>query len=79
MLNSSQTLIKLLLKTLIKNKKFKKNWGRLSSNAKKTDIKCSVLQDMLLRISSAVMLTVASLLESRETKTFQIIRGLCHG
>ena len=54
-------------------------WGRLSSNAKKTDIKFSLLQDMLLRISSAVMLTVASLLESRETKTFQIIRGLCHG
>ena len=39
-------------------------WGRLSSNAKKTDITFSVLQDMLLRISSAVILTVDSLLET---------------
>ncbi|XP_028415485.1 uncharacterized protein LOC114538507 [Dendronephthya gigantea] len=45
-------------------------WGRLSSSVKRTDIKSSVLQDILLSVSSAMVNTMEALLESRGKKAF---------
>ena len=43
-------------------------WGKLQSSVKRTDIKSSVLQDILLSVSSAIIKTMEALLESKEKK-----------
>eukprot|EP00795_Rhopilema_esculentum_P009648 gene9648-17409_t len=44
-------------------------WGKLNPNSKRNDIKLSVLQDGLLKATSAVSVAVSDLLFAREQKT----------
>ena len=44
-------------------------WGNLSANSKRSDIRMLVLQDTLLKVSSALVVTVDDLLSHREKKT----------
>ena len=44
-------------------------WGNLTGNSKRSDIRMSVLQDTLLKVSSAIIVTVGDLLGHREKKT----------
>ena len=41
-------------------------WGNLSANSKRSDIRMSVLQDTLIKLSSAIVVTVEDLLSHRE-------------
>lgn len=43
-------------------------WGNLTPNSKRSDIRMSVLQDTLLKVSSAIIVTVDDLLSHREKK-----------
>ncbi|CAB4002708.1 Hypothetical predicted protein [Paramuricea clavata] len=51
-------------------------WGRLQSSVKRTDIKSSVLQDILLSVSSAIINTMEALLDSREKKALPNYKAL---
>ena len=44
-------------------------WSKLPSNAKRSDIKMSALQDTLVKVSSAIICSTDKLLEHREKKT----------
>ena len=44
-------------------------WGKLSSNSKRSDIRMSVLQDTLVKVSSAIIVSVNDLLSHRQKKT----------
>ena len=44
-------------------------WTKLNANSKRSDIRTSVLQDTLLKVSSAIFVTVNDLLSHREKKT----------
>ena len=44
-------------------------WGKLSSNSKRSDIRMSVLQDTLVKVSSAIIVSVNDLLSHRHKKT----------
>ena len=51
-------------------------WGRLQSSVKRTDIKSSVLQDILLSVSSAIINAMEALLESKEKKALPNYKAL---
>ena len=51
-------------------------WGNLRANSKRSDIRMSVLQDTLIRVSRAVVITVEDLLSHREKKTCPNYRSL---
>jgi hypothetical protein len=51
-------------------------WGKLQNSVKRTDIKSSVLQDILLSVSSAIVNTMEALLESREKKALPNYKAL---
>ena len=53
-----------------------RNWGNLSANSKRSDIRMSVLQDTLIKLSSAIVVTVEDLLSHREKKTSHNYRSL---
>ena len=44
-------------------------WTKLNANSKRSDIRTSVLQDTLVKVSSAIIVTVNDLLSHREKKT----------
>ena len=44
-------------------------WTKLNANSKRSDIRMSVLQDTLVKVSSALIVTVDDLLNHREKKT----------
>ena len=44
-------------------------WGKLNANFKRSDIRTSVLQDTLVKVSGAIIVTVDDLLSHREKKT----------
>jgi len=44
-------------------------WGKLNTSSKRSDIRTSVLQDTLIKVSSAIIVTVDDLLSHREKKT----------
>lgn len=44
-------------------------WGKLNANSKRSDIRTSVLQDTLVKVSGAIIVTVDDLLSHREKKT----------
>ena len=44
-------------------------WSKLNANSKRSDIRTSVLQDTLVKVSSAIIVTVNDLLSHREKKT----------
>ena len=45
-------------------------WTKLNANSKRSDIRTSVLQETLVKVSSAIIVTVNDLLSHREKKTF---------
>ncbi|CAB4002711.1 Hypothetical predicted protein, partial [Paramuricea clavata] len=51
-------------------------WARLQSSVKRTDIKSSVLQDILLSVSSPIINTMEALLQSREKKASSNYKAL---
>ncbi len=51
-------------------------WGKLQSSVKRTDIKSSVLQEILLSVSSAMVNTMEALLESKEKKALPNYKAL---
>ena len=51
-------------------------WGNFSANSKRSDIRMSVLQDTLIKGSSAIVVTVEDLLSHREKKTSPNYRSL---
>ena len=51
-------------------------WGNLSANSKRSDFRMSVLQDTLIKGSSAIVVTVEDLLSHREKKTSPNYRSL---
>ena len=51
-------------------------WGNLSANSKMSDIRMSVLQDTLIKGSSAIVVTLEDLLSHREKKTSPNYRSL---
>ena len=51
-------------------------WGNLRANSKRSDIRMSVLQDTLIKVSSAIVVTVEDLLSHREKKTSPNYRSL---
>jgi hypothetical protein len=52
-------------------------WGKLQNSVKRTDIKSSVLQDILLSVSSAIVNTMELCLRAGKRKPCQIIRHFC--
>lgn len=51
-------------------------WTKLNANSKRSDIRTSVLQDTLVKVSSAIIVTVNDLLSHREKKTSPDYRTL---
>ena len=51
-------------------------WGNLSANSKRSDIRVSVLQDALIKVSSAIVVSVEDLLSHQEKKTSPNYRSL---
>ena len=51
-------------------------WGNLSENSKRSDIRISMLQDTLIKVCSAIVVTVEDLVSHREKKTFPNYRSL---
>ena len=51
-------------------------WGKLSTNAKRNDIKFSAMQDCLLRVTSALSVSIDGLLSSREKKTIPVYKDI---
>ena len=51
-------------------------WSKLPSNAKRSDIKMSALQDTLVKVSSAIICSTDKLLEHREKKTIPNYKAL---
>ena len=54
-------------------------WGKLNANSKRSDIRTSVLQDTLSKVSGAIIVTVDDLLSHREKKTLLTIKLLYPG
>ena len=53
-----------------------KMWSKLPTNAKRSDIRTSALQDTLVKVSSAIICTTDKLLGHREKKTIASYKSL---
>lgn len=53
-----------------------KIWSKLPTNAKRSDIRTSALQDTLVKVSSAIICTTDKLLGHREKKTIASYKAL---
>ena len=51
-------------------------WSKLNTNAKRTDIRMSSLQDSLVKATSAVSVAINDLLSAREQKTIPVYKDL---
>ena len=51
-------------------------WSKLPTNAKRSDIRTSALQDTLVKVSSVIICTTDKLLEHREKKTIPSYKAL---